>query len=148
MSYHTIWLFCPVEKGYFLKLTFLLHMFIVTPVSYILDKTETLKCVYYKNFKYQSLLLTLFPFIFQLMDFAEGRIVLVLEGGYNLDSIAKSTHACLEVLLEDKPLMGSSETHPFESTWRVIQAVITRVTDICCFFFLEFLAGCYPFLAC
>ncbi|CAK8563240.1 unnamed protein product [Lathyrus sativus] len=59
----------------------------------------------------------------KLMDFADSRIVLVLEGGYNLDSIAKSTHACLEVLLEDKPLMGSSETHPFESTWRVIQAV-------------------------
>jgi histone deacetylase 6 len=66
-----------------------------------------------------------FIFIFQLMDLAEGRIVLVLEGGYNLDSIAKSMHACLEVLLEDKPLVGSSEAHPLESTWRVIQAVIT-----------------------
>lgn len=59
----------------------------------------------------------------KLMNFAEGRIVLVLEGGYNLDSIAKSMHACVEVLLEDKPLMGSSEARPFESTWRVIQAV-------------------------
>lgn len=69
----------------------------------------------------------IFPFIFQLMNFAEGRIVLVLEGGYNLDSIAKSMHACLEVLLEDKPLIeSSSEAYPFESTWRVIQAVITH----------------------
>ncbi|XP_045789101.1 histone deacetylase 5-like [Trifolium pratense] len=59
----------------------------------------------------------------KLMDLAEGRVVLVLEGGYNLDSIAKSMHACLEVLLEDKPLVGSSEAYPFESTWRVIQAV-------------------------
>ncbi|KAK7265858.1 hypothetical protein RJT34_33482 [Clitoria ternatea] len=59
----------------------------------------------------------------KLMNFAEGRIVLILEGGYNLDSIAKSTHACLEVLLEDKPVVGSSEAYPFESTWRVIQAV-------------------------
>jgi histone deacetylase 6 len=38
-----------------------------------------------------------FIFIFQLMDLAEGGIALVLEGGYNLDSIAKSMHACLEV---------------------------------------------------
>ncbi|RDX91805.1 Histone deacetylase 5, partial [Mucuna pruriens] len=59
----------------------------------------------------------------KLMNFAEGRIVLILEGGYNLDSIAKSMHACLEVLLENKPVVGSSEAYPFESTWRVIQAV-------------------------
>lgn len=59
----------------------------------------------------------------KLMNFAEGRIVLILEGGYNLDSIAKSMHSCLEVLLEDKPVTGSSEAYPFESTWRVIQAV-------------------------
>lgn len=75
----------------------------------------------------------LFPFIFQLLHLAEGRIVLVLEGGYNLDSIAKSMHACLEVLLEDKPLIGSSEAYPFESTWRVIQAVLPHDTDSCCF---------------
>ncbi|RYR31769.1 hypothetical protein Ahy_B01g056669 isoform C [Arachis hypogaea] len=59
----------------------------------------------------------------KLMNFAEGRIALILEGGYNLDSIAKSTHACVEVLLEDEPIVGSSEAYPFESTWRVIQAV-------------------------
>ena len=72
----------------------------------------------------------LFLSIFQLMNFAEGRIVLILEGGYNLDSIAKSMHACLEVLLEDKPVIGSSEAYPFESTWRVIKAVRTCDTDI------------------
>ncbi|KAJ1421823.1 Ureohydrolase domain superfamily [Sesbania bispinosa] len=59
----------------------------------------------------------------KLMNFAEGKIALILEGGYNLDSIAKSMHACIEVLLEDKALIGSSEAYPFESTWRVIQAV-------------------------
>lgn len=58
------------------------------------------------------------------MNFADGRIALVLEGGYNLEAIAESMHGCLEVLLEDKPLAGSSEDYPFESTWRVIQAVI------------------------
>ncbi|RZB55796.1 Histone deacetylase 5 isoform B [Glycine soja] len=59
----------------------------------------------------------------KLMNFAEGRIVLILEGGYNLDSISKSMHACLEVLLADQPVIGSAEAYPFESTWRVIQAV-------------------------
>lgn len=60
---------------------------------------------------------------FQLMDFAEDKIVLVLEGGYNLDSIANSALACMEVLLDKRPRPGSSEAYPFESTWRVIQAV-------------------------
>ncbi|KAF5477152.1 hypothetical protein F2P56_003824 [Juglans regia] len=60
----------------------------------------------------------------KLMSFAQGKIVLALEGGYNLDSIANSALACVEVLLEDKPIAGSSEAYPFESTWRVIQANI------------------------
>ncbi|KAB2038017.1 hypothetical protein ES319_D03G115700v1 [Gossypium barbadense] len=59
----------------------------------------------------------------KLMDFAQGRIVLALEGGYNLDSLANSALACMEVLLEDKPISKLSEAYPFESTWRVIQAV-------------------------
>lgn len=63
------------------------------------------------------------PFFFQLMDFAQGKIVLALEGGYNLASIANSALACMEVLLNDKPVAGSSEIYPFESTWRVIQEV-------------------------
>lgn len=57
------------------------------------------------------------------MDFAQGKVVLALEGGYNLESIANSTLACVETLLEDKPVVGSAEVHPFESTWRVIEAV-------------------------
>ncbi|XP_052179798.1 histone deacetylase 5 isoform X2 [Diospyros lotus] len=59
----------------------------------------------------------------KLMEFAQGKIVMTLEGGYNLDSLANSVLACVEVLLEDDPIIGSSEAYPFESTWRVIQAV-------------------------
>ncbi|XP_040986012.1 histone deacetylase 5 isoform X1 [Juglans microcarpa x Juglans regia] len=65
----------------------------------------------------------------KLMSFAQGKIVLALEGGYNLDSIANSALACVEVLLEDKPIAGSSEAYPFESTWRVIQAVRHELSD-------------------
>lgn len=71
------------------------------------------------------------------MDFAQGRIVLALEGGYNLDSIANSALACMEVLLEDKPISGISEAYPFESTWRVIQVVI-----VCCNGFFAELSTC------
>ncbi|KAL3640533.1 hypothetical protein CASFOL_015501 [Castilleja foliolosa] len=59
----------------------------------------------------------------KLMKFAGGKIVMALEGGYNLTSIANSAHACVEVLLQGKPIAGSLETYPFESTWRVIQEV-------------------------
>lgn len=74
------------------------------------------------------------------MNFAQGRIVLVLEGGYNLNSIANSMLACVEVLLEEKSITGSSEAYPFESTWRVIQAV--KISSFPSFFCpLSFNAG-------
>lgn len=60
------------------------------------------------------------------MGFAQGKIVLALEGGYNLASIANSALACVEVLLDDKTAAGSSEVYPFESTWRVIEAVAKK----------------------
>ncbi|KAG7613759.1 Ureohydrolase domain superfamily [Arabidopsis suecica] len=63
----------------------------------------------------------------KLMEFAQGKIVLALEGGYNLDSIAKSSLACVQVLLEDKQIQGPPEAYPFESTWRAIQAVRKRL---------------------
>ncbi|KAG5068088.1 hypothetical protein JHK85_000465 [Glycine max] len=65
------------------------------------------------------------------MSFTEGRVVLILEGGSNLDFISKSMHAYLEVLLADKPIIESvpgtsfnsyqvdqqqRETLPFENT--------------------------------
>ncbi|XP_043726209.1 histone deacetylase 5 isoform X1 [Telopea speciosissima] len=59
----------------------------------------------------------------KLMEFANGKIVMALEGGYNLDSLANSVLACVKTLLGDMPIVGSSEAYPFESTWRVIQAV-------------------------
>lgn len=59
----------------------------------------------------------------KLIEFAQGKIVLALEGGYNLQSVADSAHACVQVLLEGKPIAGSSVAYPFESTWRVIENV-------------------------
>ncbi|KAH9609498.1 hypothetical protein KSS87_018711 [Heliosperma pusillum] len=59
----------------------------------------------------------------KLMEFAQGKIVLALEGGYNLQSLAHSAQACVQVLLEEKPINGSSDGYPFESTWRVIENV-------------------------
>ncbi|KAG2646674.1 hypothetical protein PVAP13_2KG526600 [Panicum virgatum] len=59
----------------------------------------------------------------KLLGFAKGRIVMALEGGYNLRSIANSVFACAKVLLGDKFTFSSPEMQPFESTWRIIQAV-------------------------
>ncbi|KAI3761285.1 hypothetical protein L1987_51697 [Smallanthus sonchifolius] len=59
----------------------------------------------------------------KLMKFSRGKIIMALEGGYNLNSLANSAAACVEVLLEDKPIAESFEAYPFESTWRVIKAV-------------------------
>ncbi|XP_021733970.1 histone deacetylase 5-like [Chenopodium quinoa] len=64
----------------------------------------------------------------KLMDFAQGKILLSLEGGYNLESLANSAHACVQVLLEEKPIDGSSEAYPFESTWRVIENVRLKLS--------------------
>ncbi|CAM0906635.1 unnamed protein product [Alopecurus aequalis] len=59
----------------------------------------------------------------KLLGFAKGRMVMALEGGYNLKSIANSVCACAKVLLGDKFTFNALETQPFESTWRVIQMV-------------------------
>ncbi|XP_072996159.1 histone deacetylase 5-like [Typha latifolia] len=59
----------------------------------------------------------------KLTEFARGKIVMALEGGYNFKSIANSVLACVKVLLGEKPSQGSFELQPFESTWRVIQMV-------------------------
>lgn len=65
----------------------------------------------------------------KLLEFAGGKIVMALEGGYCLDSIANSVQACIEVLLQQKPIIGSSEAYPFESTWRVIHAVREKLSS-------------------
>ncbi|KAL3630329.1 hypothetical protein CASFOL_023313 [Castilleja foliolosa] len=59
----------------------------------------------------------------KLMGFAKGKVVMALEGGYNPSQLADSVQACVEVLLEEKPLIRSLEGRPLESTWLVIQAV-------------------------
>ncbi|GJU94638.1 histone deacetylase 5 [Tanacetum coccineum] len=59
----------------------------------------------------------------KLMEFSSGKIVMALEGGYNLTSLANSVLACVELLLDDKPITESTDAYPFESTWRVIKAV-------------------------
>ncbi|XP_047064907.1 histone deacetylase 5-like [Lolium rigidum] len=59
----------------------------------------------------------------KLLGFANGRVVMALEGGYNLKSIANSVCACAKVLLGDKFAFNAREKRPFESTWRVIKMV-------------------------
>ena len=61
------------------------------------------------------------------MNLAQGKIVLALEGGYNLDSIASSMLACAELLLDGRTVNKPQETYPFESTWQVIQAVSSHL---------------------
>ncbi|CAN7125696.1 unnamed protein product [Brassica rapa subsp. narinosa] len=63
----------------------------------------------------------------KLMEFAQGKIVMALEGGYNLGSVAKSSLACVQVLLEEKQIQDSFEEYPYESTCRVIEAVRKRL---------------------
>ncbi|KAI3875152.1 hypothetical protein MKX03_021646 [Papaver bracteatum] len=65
-----------------------------------------------------------------LMPFSHGRIMMALEGGYNLESLSKSAVACVEALLENKPIIGSSkaEAFPLESTWHVIEEVRKELT--------------------
>ena len=41
----------------------------------------------------------------QLMDFANGKVVLALEGGYNLESISMSMLACLRALLKEDSMI-------------------------------------------
>uniref|UniRef100_A0A8I6WQ53 histone deacetylase n=1 Tax=Hordeum vulgare subsp. vulgare TaxID=112509 RepID=A0A8I6WQ53_HORVV len=57
----------------------------------------------------------------KLLGFAKGRIVMALEGGYNLKSIANSVCVCAKVLLGDNFTYNSPRMQPFESTWKVIQ---------------------------
>ncbi|XP_065865410.1 histone deacetylase 5-like [Euphorbia lathyris] len=67
----------------------------------------------------------------KLMDLANGKVVLALEGGYNLESIANSFLACMQVLLEgSRPIqIDGSSAYPYESTWRVIKEVRKKLSD-------------------
>ncbi len=58
----------------------------------------------------------------RLAPLAHGRLVLALEGGYNLTAIARSAEACLRVLLgEDAPDAAAGE--PSAGARRVVEAV-------------------------
>ncbi|KAI7731508.1 hypothetical protein M8C21_033105 [Ambrosia artemisiifolia] len=61
----------------------------------------------------------------KLMKFSS---IMALEGGCTLNSLANSVLACVKMLLEDKPVAGSVEFYPFESTWRVIKAVREKLS--------------------
>ncbi|GJV50833.1 histone deacetylase 5 [Tanacetum coccineum] len=63
----------------------------------------------------------------KLMEFSEGKIVMALEGGYNLESLANSVLACVEMLLEGKSI-SEPYVYPFEATWRVIKDVREKLS--------------------
>jgi acetoin utilization deacetylase AcuC-like enzyme len=58
----------------------------------------------------------------RLRELAGGRLVLALEGGYDLDAIARSAEACLRVLLGE-PAPAIEARGPSPSAARVIEAV-------------------------
>jgi histone deacetylase 6 len=61
----------------------------------------------------------------RLRELAGGRLVLALEGGYNLIAISRSTDACLRILLgEDPPAAAATEASP------LAQRVLDRVLEL------------------
>jgi acetoin utilization deacetylase AcuC-like enzyme len=56
-----------------------------------------------------------------LLGLANGRLVLALEGGYNLEAISRSAEACLRVLLGEKPPPGGFG-EPSPAVARVLDA--------------------------
>jgi histone deacetylase 6 len=61
----------------------------------------------------------------RLRELAGGRLVLALEGGYNLTAISRSTDACLRILLgEDPPAAAATEASP------LAQRVLDRVLEL------------------
>ena len=60
-----------------------------------------------------------------LMPLAEGKIVLVLEGGYSLESTSKSALACVRVLMGEPPgALDPWRLYASEPTVRVVNKVI------------------------
>ncbi|GMH27666.1 hypothetical protein Nepgr_029509 [Nepenthes gracilis] len=73
----------------------------------------------------------------ELMEFVHGKIVLALEGGYSLPSVANSVLSCVKVLLDGKPIAGSSRSYSytFQSTsaaaFYVVEADLGSSHDAC-----------------
>jgi len=61
----------------------------------------------------------------RLRKLADGRLVLALEGGYNLDAIARSAEACLRVLLGEDPVGQESWGEPSLLAARVLDSVLS-----------------------
>ncbi len=61
----------------------------------------------------------------RLLDLAGGRVVLALEGGYNLDAIARSAAACVRVLLGD-----AGPEPAFGEPARIAQSVLDAVVCV------------------
>lgn len=61
----------------------------------------------------------------RLAQLAGGRLVLALEGGYNLSAIARSAEACLRVLLDEEPPAQGPGTQPSLSATQVLEAVLS-----------------------
>ena len=59
----------------------------------------------------------------RLRKLADGKLVLALEGGYNLDAIARSAEACLRVLLDEDPVGRESGGEPSILAARVLDSV-------------------------
>ncbi|GJX84392.1 histone deacetylase 5 [Tanacetum coccineum] len=60
--------------------------------------------------------------LMKLMEFSSGKIIMALEGGYNLDSLANLVLACVELLLEDKRITESTDVREELSTYWPILA--------------------------
>lgn len=59
----------------------------------------------------------------KLKKLAGGKVILALEGGYNVKYIPKCALACVHELLKDQKYHFSRTTRPCDSTWRVIRLV-------------------------
>jgi histone deacetylase 6 len=59
----------------------------------------------------------------RLQTLSAGRVILALEGGYNLPVIARCAEACLRMLLGEKPIGDDPETGPSTASLRVLDAV-------------------------
>lgn len=72
----------------------------------------------------------------KLLELAGGKLVLALEGGYNLESISKSYAACTSVLLGDPPLEAPPEDTPLKlqsCTYELLDQVMLEPRSQCFF---------------
>jgi acetoin utilization deacetylase AcuC-like enzyme len=61
---------------------------------------------------------------------AQGRLALVLEGGYDLDALAASVRACVDVLIDPAAHVQTAD-ESIQPSAQVAQ-IIERVRQVCC----------------